>query len=227
MIDPTHYRLVPDPTLEIPLTVVANQPISDPAHLVGADPSLAAAERRPLPGPLRRAGHRAVALSAVAVLTITVLAGCGSANPPSTSSSTVPAASTNTAEASADDTVASGSATASYPAGKEEVCEARDNLKVSISALTDTKLLASGTEGIKAAVADVKTSLSAFAAAGKESYKPEVQALQSAVDGLETAVDNLGTSTAGGGVASIAGAALAAQQAASALFTKVTADCGS
>ena len=166
-------------------------------------------------------------MSAGAVLTISLLAGCGSTTPPSTSSSTGPVASTSTAEASADDTVPSGSTSASYPAGKEEVCEARDNLKLSIAALTDTKLLASGTEGIKAAVADVKTSLSAFAEAGKESYKPEVQALQSAVDGVETAVDSLGTSTAGGSVASIAGAAFAAQQAASALFTKLTADCGS
>ena len=228
MIHPMPDRPVPDPTLETPLTVVSSTPISDPAHLVGADRSLAAAERPASPGRPRRLSHRAFGLSAGAVLTISVLAGCGSTNPAATTSSTAPAGSTSTsASASAAGTGLSASASASYPAGKEEVCEARDDLKTSITALTDTKLLASGTEGIKAAVADVKASLSAFVGAGKESYKPEVDSLQSAIGGLETALDNLGTSTAGGEIASITGAALAAQQAASALFTKLTAECGS
>jgi hypothetical protein len=205
------------------LTLATHTVTTEPANFLAIDQQAEPAHRR------RRVSHRAVALSTGVVLVASVLAGCGSSTPSGTTSSTAPAASTSVSAAtSADETGASGSTSAGYPAGKEDVCQARDDLKTSIAALTDTKVLASGTDGIKAAVADVKTKLSAFAAAGKDDYRTEVDALQKAVDDLETALGNLGTAGVGGGnAAAIAGPALAVQQAATALFTKLTADCGS
>ena len=207
------------------MTLATHTVITEPANFLAIDQQAEPAHRR------RRVSHRAVALSTGVVLVASVLAGCGSSTPPGTTSSTAPAASTSVSAATSrggDETGPSGSTSAGYPAGKEDVCQARDDLKTSIAALTDTKVLASGTDGIKAAVADVKTKLSAFAAAGKDDYRTEVDALQKAVDDLETALGNLGTAGVGGGnAAAIAGPALAVQQAATALFTKLTADCGS
>ena len=52
----------------------------------------------------------------------------------------------------------------SYPAGKEQICAARDDLKTSLAALTNPSLLLGGTAGIAAAVKQVQTDLDAVAA---------------------------------------------------------------
>jgi hypothetical protein len=119
------------------------------------------------------------------------------------------------------------STSASYPAGKEQVCQARDQLHTSIAALTSSSLLKGGTTSIKAAVDQVQTDLTAVAAAGKQDYQPQVTALQSSLQQLETAVGALGNGSASGGLAAVATAIAATGTAAEDLFTQLKTACGS
>ena len=85
-----------------------------------------------------------------------------------------------------------GSTATTYPAGKEQACQARDKLKTSLAALTNPSLLTGGASGIKSAIDTVQTDLNNLARASKQDYKPQVDALQSALKQLQTAVGNLG-----------------------------------
>ena len=166
-------------------------------------------------------GHRrarATPIAAVAVAAMLALAtGCSSSTTPSTT--TTPAATTTSAAASAS--------SANDPAGKEEVCAARDQLKTSVTALTDASLLTGGTTGIKAAVGQVQTDLTAVKTAGKETYATEVDAMQSSVDQLQTAAGELGNGNAAENLQSVGTAIAATGVAAEKLFTKLKTACGS
>jgi hypothetical protein len=155
---------------------------------------------------------------AVAVTLAIVLAGCSSSTSPSTSSS---ASSSSSAASSA----ASGST--SYPAGKEEICGARDQLKTSIDALTKPALLLGGTDAIKAAVTQVQTDVGSVVAAGKQDYAPQVTALQTSVDSLQTAVGNLGSGNVTANMQAAGTAIAATGTAAADLFTQLKTACGS
>jgi hypothetical protein len=143
--------------------------------------------------------------------------GCSSSTTPSTT--TTPAATTTSAVASAS--------SANDPAGKEEVCAARDQLKTSVTALTDASLLTGGTTGIKAAVGQVQTDLTAVKTAGKQTYATEVDAMQSSVDQLQTATGELGNGNAAGNLQSVGTAIAATGVSAEKLFTKLKTACGS
>jgi len=173
----------------------------------------AAAARRP------RAVPRVAMAGAVAVTLAVVLAGCSSNTSPSTSSSS--AASSSSASSSAS------SGSTSYPAGKEEICGARDQLKTSIDALTKPALLLGGTDAIKAAVTQVQTDVSAVVAAGKQDYAPQVNALQTSVESLQTAVGNLGSGSVATNMQAVGSAIATTGMAASDLFTQLKAACGS
>jgi len=167
-----------------------------------------------------RAVPRVAMASAVAVTLAVVLAGCSSSNTsPSTSSSS--AASSSSASSSAS------SGSTSYPAGKEEICGARDQLKTSIDALTKPALLLGGTDAIKAAVTQVQTDVSAVVAAGKQDYAPQVNALQTSVESLQTAVGNLGSGSVATNMQAVGSAIATTGMAASDLFTQLKAACGS
>ena len=204
--------------------------------------------------PQRGAVRSIVVSAAVAVLAVGA-AGCGSSTTPSTttsastaslsSSSTSAAKSSSSSSASAAKSSGSGSASAakssgsgsassgpststSYPADKQQICQARDQLTTSIAALTTPSLLTGGTAAIKTAVGQVQTDLTAVAAASKQDYQPQVTALQSSLQQLETAVGNLGS---GGGAAqdlkTVATAIAATATAAGDLFTQLKTACGS
>ena len=167
-----------------------------------------------------RAVPRVAMASAVAVTLAVVLAGCSSSNTsPSTSSSS--AASSSSASSSAS------SGSTSYPAGKEEICGARDQLKTSIDALTKPALLLGGTDAIKAAVTQVQTDVNAVVAAGKQDYAPQVNALQTSVESLQTAVGNLGSGSVATNMQAVGSAIATTGMAASDLFTQLKAACGS
>ena len=167
-------------------------------------------------------GLRAVPLGAmagaVAITLAVVLAGCSSSTSPSTSSS---AASSSPSAASA----ASGST--GYPADKEQVCQARDQLKTSVDALTKPALLLGGTDAIKAAVTQVQTDVSAMVTAGKQDYAPQVNALQTSVQSLQTAAGNLGNGDVTTNLQAVGTAIAATGSAAADLFTQLKAACGS
>lgn len=164
-----------------------------------------------------------LALCLVAAALSLVLAACSSST--STSGSTATSATSATSAASSAGASTAGSSAPSYPAGKEQICSARDDLKTSLAALTNPSLLLGGTAGITAAVKQVQTDLDAVAAAGKDDYKPQVTAVQSALTDLQTAVGTLGD---GGGTANITavGSAIAAVgTAAGSLFTQLQTSC--
>ena len=175
--------------------------------------------------PDRRATHRAqagtsrnraVVTAAMIVLTL-ALTACSSTSPTVTSSS---------ADAQPS-SAAQGSAASSYPAGKEEVCQARDQLSASINRLTDPALLTGGTAGIQTAVVGVQSSLTALVAAGKDDYGPQLDALQTALDQVQTAVGDVGNGNAATGLVGIGAAIGSAGTAASNLFTALKTTCGS
>ena len=108
-------------------------------------------------------------LFVAAAISALVLAGCSSTTSPSSSSTTTTAA-----------------------PSKEVVCTARDDFKSSITALTSPSLRTGGKAGIQSALDTVKRNLDAVASSAKSAYKPQVDAVQSAVDDLEKALGNFG-----------------------------------
>lgn len=170
-----------------------------------------------------RSSVRCVFVSAV--VAVLAVAGCGSSTTPSPS--TTPSTSASAVVSSGSSGTAGSSTPASYPAGKEQVCQARDQLQTSIAALTSSSLLKGGTTAIKAAVDQVQTDLNAVTAAGKQDYQPQVTALQSSLQQLKTAVGTLGDGSASGSLAAVATAVVATGTAAGDLFTQLKTACGS
>lgn len=84
----------------------------------------------------------------------------------------------------------SGSST--YPADKQQLCQARDDLRTSVTALTDPTLLTQGATAIGAAVDNVQTNLDSPTTAAKPELKPQLNAMQSALRQLQTSVANVG-----------------------------------
>ena len=166
---------------------------------------------------------RAAMAGAVAMTLAVGLAGCSTSNGPSTSSATSSSAASSSASSSAP--LASGSTI--YPAGKEALCQARDELKASVAALTNPTLLAGGTDAIKAAVGQVQSDLTAVVAAGKQEYEPQVTAMQSSLTALQTAAGNLGTGSVTQTLQAVATAIAATGTAAATLFTQLKAACDS
>ncbi len=161
---------------------------------------------------------RATPIAVGAVMAILALtAGCSASTTPSTTSTPTSAAAS----------AAASSGSANDPAGKEQICAARDQLKTSVAALTDASLLTGGSTGIKAAVAQVQTNLTAVKTAGKETYATEVDAMQSSVDQLQTAAGELGNGNAAENLQSVGTAIAATGLAAEKLFTKLKTACGS
>jgi hypothetical protein len=119
---------------------------------------------------------RRIAASAVAVLALTV-AGCSS------SSKTTSATGSSSTTASSPST---------YPAGKEQLCAARDQLRSSITAVARPSLLIGGKDAITTAVDKVQSDLDALKVAAKQTYRPQVDAVEAALGDLKTAVGTLG-----------------------------------
>lgn len=169
---------------------------------------------------------RSLGAAAVLSLVAAVTAGCGSGATTSASSSPSAAASSSpSAAASSSMSAASGSM--SYPAGKEDICQARDQLKTSITDLTNTQVVAEGTNAIKAAVGQVQTALDAVKAAAKDDYRAQVTAVQTALQDLQAAVANLGSGDATNNLRAVSQAITATGAAAETLFTQLKTACGS
>ena len=154
-----------------------------------------------------------VALVAVAAV---ALGGCSSSSKTSSSATT----------AAGSATTAAGSAT-TYPAGKEQVCQARDQLKSSIEALTKPSLLMGGTSSIKAAVTKVQDDLTSLKAAAKTDYKPQVEAVQTSVKDLQKTVSDHSNKSVSQNLQDIGTAIANVGTTSSELFTQVKTSCGS
>lgn len=191
-----------------------------------------------LPGPFHWARVRSAVVGAALVVVVVAVAGCSSSdtNPttPSTSTSVSSAVSASSSPSSRPQTAGSPSSThasstgsASYPAGKEQVCQARDQLTTSIGALTNTSLLTGGTNGIKAAVEQVQNDLTAFTTAAGQDYQPQVNALKSSLQQLQTTTGNLQDDNLAGNLQTLGTGIAAVATAATDLFTQLKAACGS
>ena len=154
-----------------------------------------------------------VALVAVAAV---ALGGCSSTSKTSSSATTVAGSATTVA----------GSAT-TYPAGKEQVCQARDQLKSSVEALTKPSLLMGGTSSIKAAVTKVQDNLSSLKSAAKTDYKPQVEAVQTSVKDLQTTVSDHSNKSVSQNLQDIGTAIANVGTTSSELFTQLKTSCGS
>jgi hypothetical protein len=88
-----------------------------------------------------------------------------------------------------------------------EVCADREALRSSVAALEDLDVVAEGTNGLNAAVADVKEDLTELRASASDELQPQVQAVQDAVDELETAADNLDSAGASAALTAVANVA--------------------
>ncbi len=174
------------------------------------------------PGRRPRAFVRVATAGAAAVALAVVLAGCSS-----NSSSSASSTSSSSSAASSSSDASSAGASTGYPAGKEQVCQARDQLKTSITALTNPTLLVGGADAIKAAVGQVQTDLGAVVTAGKQDYEPQVTAVQSSLDKLQTAVGNLGNGNVTQNLQAVGTAIAGTGTAAAALFTQLQTACGS
>ena len=114
-----------------------------------------------------------------------------------------------------------------YPAGKEQVCQARDQLKSSVEALAKPSLLVGGTSSIKAAVTKVQDDLTSLKSAAKTDYKPQVDAVQTSVKDLQTAVSDHGSKSISQNLQDIGTAISNVGTTSSALFTQLKSSCGS
>src|SRR6478609_5230163 len=172
-----------------------------------------------------RVGIRSLGAAVVLSSLAAVTAGCGSGAPSSTSSSPSAASSSPSAATSSSKSATSGSI--SYPAGKEDICQARDQLRTSITDLTNTQVVAGGTNAIKAAVGQVQTALDEVKAAAKDDYQAQVTAVQTALQDLQAAVANLGSGDTTDNLRAVSQAITTTGAAAETLFTQLKTACGS
>ena len=124
----------------------------------------------------------------VAALAIGILlASCSDDEGDSSSSATTEAATTTEATTT---TVAT-------------TCADPEALQSSFAALEDVDVVAEGTDGLTAAVDQVKTDLEALGASASEELQPDVEALQTGIESLETAIDGFDTDGAAPVVAAV------------------------
>ena len=176
-----------------------------------------------LGGPHRRRDSRVRAWGVAAVLSLlaVAVAGCASSTTPTSTSSP------SSVAASSASATSKASTSTSYPAGKEQICQARDQLSTSITALTSQSLLAAGTTGIKAAVDQVQSDFEAVKVAGKQDYQAQVSDMQDALQELQTAVGALGNGETAENLRAVGTAITATGAAAEDLLTQLKTACDS
>jgi hypothetical protein len=87
---------------------------------------------------------------------------------------------------------------------EEALCADREQLTTAMQGLTDLDVVASGTDGLQAAVTEVKDSLTALKESASANFQPEVEAVESSIQGLETALGDGSVSGIASAVAEVA-----------------------
>jgi hypothetical protein len=151
-------------------------------------------------------------VGAAAVAILLLCGGCTSSSKSQSSPSPTPAAPTVTTQ------------------GTTEFCSNYAALKASLSRLTSLNVIAVGTNGLSAAVDDVKATAAALAASAGV-FAPQVNAVTSAIDQLQSTVSGLSSSGLRGALptitAQIAAVATAGQALAAAVKTACPSSSGS
>ena len=175
-------------------------------------------DNQPHPESCRRAPSRFIVVLAVTVVAMAAV-GCTSGNTTATTAS-------SSSSSSSSSTAAGSSVPATYPAAKQQLCQARDQLKASMQALTQPSLLTGGATAIKAAVAKAHTDLADLRTAAQQTYGPQVDAMQTALNQLETAAGTLGNGDAAQNLLAVRTAITSMGTSSTDLFTTLTAACG-
>jgi len=118
------------------------------------------------------------------------------------------------------------STSTTYPAGKQQLCESRAKLKTSVATLVKPSTLTSGRNAIKAAASQVKTNLTAFKKAAKGYYKPQINAVQAAVQQVATTADKLGNGQVTKNLEAVGSAITKVGTTTAALVANTKASCG-
>ena len=166
---------------------------------------------------LSRTTRRVVACLAIGLVVGT---SCGDDDESSsTAAETTVGEATGAAPTVASVSPTNSSSTPAASAGSEDMCTDRGALSSSVSALGDVDLVAEGTNGVTAAVDAIKDDLTALRESVSAELRPQVQAVEDALDELETAAADLGsggaaaTATAVSNLATVTGTLLDSLQA--------------
>ncbi len=76
-----------------------------------------------------------------------------------------------------------------------ELCSAAQGWRDSVTGLADVNVITEGTNGVKVAVDELRSTTDALKAAGGQEFAAQIDALQSAVDDLESSIRSLGDGT--------------------------------
>ena len=117
------------------------------------------------------------------------------------------------------------SAAASGSAESSAVCQDLAATKASISSLATLDVKAAGADGVKAAIATVRTSLDTLKASAGADLSPSITAVTTALDNLHTTVDGA-NGDMNSAAAPIGQAVLGLAAAVSALETAAKSTCG-
>jgi hypothetical protein len=99
-----------------------------------------------------------------------------------------------------DDSSSDTTAAPTTTTAEEALCADREQLTTAVQGLTDLDVVASGTDGVQAALTEIEDALTALKESASDSFKPEVEAVESSIQDLETALGD-------GSVSEIASAA--------------------
>ena len=140
---------------------------------------------------LERRVRASTALMASSLVLAGALAACaGTVASPATSPATSPASSPTTSPESS----ASGS-----PEGGQAVCDDAEALRTAVDDLRALDPVAVGTDGLTAAVEDVRTAGSALRESAGSELAPRVTALETALEGLATTLQGMPQGSIGSG----------------------------
>lgn len=114
----------------------------------------------------------------------------------------------------------------SYSADRQQLCQARDDLRTSVSGLTDPTVLSQGASAIGTAVDGVQTNLNSLATAAQPELKPQLDATQDAVRQLRTSAGSVGSGNIAQNLQNLAGDVAAVSAAAAEVFRALDAACG-
>lgn len=107
---------------------------------------------------------------------------------------------------------------------QDQYCAAGESLRSSIGALTDLDLIAEGTDGLNAAVDQVRDDADALRDAASETTEDDVAALEQSIDDLRSAIEALGGELSADNVSGVATAIESTATSATAVFDTLS-DC--
>jgi hypothetical protein len=163
----------------------------------------------------RRGFVHGVRMASAVVALVVAIAGCAAST-----ASTAPGSATTSSAPSV-----AASAEASGAGGSSAVCQDLAATKASISSLATLDVKAAGADGVKAAIATVRTSFETLKASAGADLAPSVTAVTTALDNLQTTVD-AANGDMNSAAAPIGRAVLGLAAALSALETAAKSTCG-